>query len=144
MEQYQNLADPAPVPGWQIKIADNYAQMGRLDLAERHYQLAYQLAEPLQQLDNSAAALRQLGKLYLAHDRLEAAIRVYNYLIYAEQRSYNYYGVMDAFDQLGQIYLKQENFPLAISAFTKGLDVAQRLKYRQDYFTQQLAKIPKP
>lgn len=144
VELYQNLADPVPVPSLKIKIADNYAQMGRLDLAEHHYQVAQQLADPLKQLDNSAVALRKLGQLYLAHDRLEAAIRVYNYLIYAEQQSYNYYGVMDAFDQLGQIYLKQENLPLAISAFTKGLDVAQRLKYRQDYFTQQLAKIPKP
>jgi tetratricopeptide (TPR) repeat protein len=140
---YQKLGDPKPIPALRIRIADNYQLSSRPDLAERNYQTAYELARPLMQLGYAGDALKKLGAMYLSNNRLEAALRVYNFLVGVEQQAYNTYGVMSAYDQIGQIYRTQKNYPQAISAFQKGLSLARQLKYREDYFTAQIQQIAK-
>lgn len=132
------MRDPKPIPALQIRIGDNYQIMGRLDLAEQSYQAAYQLAQPLLQLAYASDSLQKLAALYLANDRLDAALRIYDFLIGVEQQAYNTYGVMAAYDKIGQIYLSRKNYPQAILAFRRGLDLARQLKYREDYFTGQI------
>lgn len=139
---YQALNTPQPIPALKIRIGDNYQLLSRPDLAEQNYQTAYQLAQPLVQLAYAADALQKLGALYRSNDRLDAAIRVYDFLIGVEQQAYNLYGVMNAYDQLGQIYLSRQAYPQALTAFQRGLGVARQLKYREDYFLAQLQQIP--
>jgi tetratricopeptide (TPR) repeat protein len=138
---YQKLNDPKPIPALRVQIGDNYQAISRLDLAERSYQAAYQLAQPLVQLGYASDALKKLGVLYLANDRPDAALRVYNFLVGVEQQAYNVYGMMDAYDQIGKIYVSRKAYPQAVTAFQRALVLARQLKYREDYFTAQIQQV---
>jgi len=143
-ERYQALQQVEPLPLLRIRMGDNYQLIERPDLAEQNYQLAYKLAQPLVQLGTASEALQKLGALYRKNDRLDAALRVYTFLLAVEQESYNAYGTMNAYDQIGQIYaLRQEN-SRAIAAFQQGLQVARQLKYREDYFLAQIEQVGRP
>jgi tetratricopeptide (TPR) repeat protein len=140
---YQTANDPKPIPKLKTKIADNQRLLGKLDLAETNYQQAYNLAIPISQFGDAGDALRKLGDLYRANNRLDSAARIYAFLVGIEQQAYNTYGIMTAYDQLGQIYLTQKEYPQAIAAFQNGLIVAKRLKYREDYFNTQIQQVEK-
>jgi tetratricopeptide (TPR) repeat protein len=141
---YEKLPDPKPIPALKIKIADNYQLLAQPDQAEQNYQSAYQLAQPTLQLAYASEALQKLGALYRANDRPDAALKVFDYLVSLEQQSYNLYGMMNAYDQIGQIQLDRNQNQQALAAFQQGLGLAKQLKYRQDYFTAQIQKIGKP
>ncbi len=132
---------PSPVPSLSLKLGDNYTRIGKLDQAEATYQAAYKLAQTQQQLGIASAALEKLGALYRQNDRLDAALRTYDFLVGVEFQSYNYYGMMSAYDQLGQIHLSRKAYPQAIVAFQHGLELAKRLKHREDYFSAQITAV---
>ncbi|MBD2073391.1 hypothetical protein H6F86_05725 [Phormidium sp. FACHB-592] len=140
---YETLPDPLSIPALKIKIADNYQLLARPDQAEQYYQSAYQLAQPTLQLAYASEALQKLGALYRANDRLDAALKVFDYLVSLEQQSYNLYGMMHAYDQIGQIQRDRKQNQQAVAAFQQGLGLARQLKYRQDYFTAQIQEINK-
>jgi tetratricopeptide (TPR) repeat protein len=140
---YETAQDPKPIPKLKTKIADNQRSLNKLDLAEASYQSAYNLAIPISQFGDAGDALRKLGDLYRTNNRLDSAARIYAFLIGIEHQAYNTYGIMTAYDQLGQIYLTKKEYPQAIAAFQNGLTVAKRLKYREDYFTTQIQQIEK-
>jgi tetratricopeptide (TPR) repeat protein len=140
---YEKVPDPKPIPALKIRIADNYQRLARPDQAEQNYQAAYQLAQPILQLAYASEALQKLGALYRANDRLDAALKVFDYLVSLEQQSYNLYGMMNAYDQIGQIQLARKQNKQALVAFQQGLDLAKQLNYRQDYFIAQIQKIGK-
>ena len=137
---HRRMNDPKPIPALIVKIADNYRRLNQLDKAEATYQQAFQLAQPELQFAVAGDALKKLGDMYRENDRLESASRMYAFLVGVEQQAYNTYGVMDAYDQLGQVYVLRKEFPAAIAAFQRGLAIAQQLKVREDYFTQQIQK----
>jgi tetratricopeptide (TPR) repeat protein len=138
---YQQRQQPEPIPSLTLRIADNYQQLGQLDRAEQNYQATFQLAQSLFQFGFASDALQRLAALYRANDRLDAALRVYDFLLGIEQQAYNYYGMMAAYDQLGQIHVSRREFPQAIAAFQRGLELAKQLKYREDYFAAQIQQI---
>ena len=140
---YETLPDPLSIAALKIKIADNYQLLARPDQAEQYYQSAYQLAQPALQLAHASEALQKLGALYRANDRLDAALKVFDYLVSLEQQSYNLYGMMHAYDQIGQIQRDRKQNQQAVAAFQQGLGLARQLKYRQDYFTAQIQEINK-
>ncbi len=144
VELYQKLQQAEPLPRLYIRMGDNYQLANRADLAEQSYQTAYKLAQPQLQFGNASEALQKLGALYRANDRLDAALRVYVFLLDVEQLAYNAYGTMNAYDQLGQIYLLKEENAQALSAFQRGLQVARQLSYREDYFLTQIQKLGQP
>ncbi|MBF2025951.1 MAG: tetratricopeptide repeat protein [Oscillatoriales cyanobacterium C42_A2020_001] len=135
---YQKVNDPKPVPKVITQIADNQRLLGRLDLAEANYQLAYKTAQPQLLFADAGDALKKLGEMYRANNRLDSAQRIYAFLVSIEQQAYNTYGIMNAYDQLGQIYLLQKEYPAAIAAFQSGLAIARQLKFREDHFTAQI------
>jgi tetratricopeptide (TPR) repeat protein len=140
---YEKVPNPKLIPALKIRIGDNYQLLARPDQAEQNYQSAYQLAQSILQLAYASEALQKLGALYRANDRLDAALKVFAYLVSLEQQSYNLYGMMNAYDQIGQIQLARKQNQQALTAFQKGLGLAKQLKYRQDYFTAQIQKIGK-
>jgi tetratricopeptide (TPR) repeat protein len=138
IDLHQKAKNPEPIPALKLRIADNYQALKQIDLAEQNYQAAFTLAQPLFQLSYASEALQKLGVLYKGVDRLDLALKVYGYLVTVEQQTYNYFGMMSAFDEIGKIYLSQKAYPQAITAFQKGLQLAQQIKYREDYFNNQL------
>jgi tetratricopeptide (TPR) repeat protein len=140
VEFYRKVNDPKPVPALITRIANNQRTLGQLDRAEANYQLAYQSAQPQSQWADAGDALKNLGEMYRSNDRLSAAQRIYTFLVDVERQAYNAYGMMNAYDQLGQIHLQQQQFSEAIVAFERGREVARQLKFREDYFTTQIQK----
>jgi hypothetical protein len=134
------LGDAKLIPAITLKIADNHRRLTQLDQAETTYQLAYKLAVPLLQFAHAAEALKQLGALYQANDRLDSALRMYTFLVDIEKQAYNTYGVMNAYDQKGQVHLLRKEYPEAIAAFQQALPLAQQLKFREDYFATRIQK----
>ncbi|NER28008.1 MAG: hypothetical protein F6J89_10310, partial [Symploca sp. SIO1C4] len=129
------------LPALKIAIASDYEALEQLDEASQTYQEAYTLAFALQQYAYAGEALQKLAKLYRSHNQPEFALQVYNVLLQVEQQSYNYYGLMDAYDQIGQINLELKNYNQALTAFEKGLEFARFLKYQETYFATQIEQV---
>lgn len=127
----------------KLRQADNFTAAKQLDAAERVYQEAFQLAQSLSQLAYASDALQKLGRLYRSNNRLDAALQVYEYLASVQQQAYDSFGVMEAYDQIGQIQLQRKAATEATNAFRQGLEIANRLNFkdRVDYFTEQIQKI---
>jgi tetratricopeptide (TPR) repeat protein len=135
---YRRLQNSEPVPALLIRMGNNYRSLKRVGLADQRYRTAHQLALALLQLGRASDALYGLATLYREYDRWQAALQVYNSLLGLQRQSYNAYGVMETYNQIGQTHLSQKNYPEAIGAFQQGLAIAQRVGYRESYFTQQI------
>jgi tetratricopeptide (TPR) repeat protein len=138
LEKYRDRQQNELIAKLQIAIADNYLSLNTPTEADRAYQEAFNLAWSLQQYSVATEALSKLGSLYLAYNEQESALQVYEELLKVEEQTKDYYGSTNTYDRIGQIYLKSKNYALALIAFERGLNIAKSLKYREDYFTQQI------
>lgn len=141
VEAYQRQGNLQPLPGLQVAIANNYRALEQFEQAAQTYEAAYITARSIQQYGYASDALQALADLYESLDRLDDALTVYQVLLEVEQQSYSTYGQMDAYDQIGQIYQQQGNTQRAIAAYQQGLDLAQQISYRQDYFSQKIQAL---
>ncbi|GAB4522994.1 MAG: tetratricopeptide repeat protein [Pleurocapsa sp.] len=122
----------------QIDIADDYTALQNTQQAEAYYQQALSLAESTKQLAIASQALTKLAILYRQRDRIEKMISTYQELITIQQQTYDLYGWMDSCDRLAQIYQVQGNLAQAKDFWQQGLQLAQTLNYRVNYFEKQL------
>ena len=137
---YVEQENLAPLPALQIAIASDYEALNQLERAKEKYQQAYSLAFSLQEYSLASDALHKLATLYRTHKQPNTALQIYQQLIIVEQQSYNNYGLMNTYDQIGQIYLEQKNYAQAVVAFQKGLELAQILDYNIRYFVTKIAE----
>lgn len=144
IQTYLNQKDFTKIPSLKIAIGSDYEALNQPQEASQNYQEAYTLAWGARQFAFASEALKKLGTLYRSHSQPDAALQVYQVLIKSEQQAFNFFGLMDAYDQIGQIYLEKKNYPEALAAFQKGLEVAKSLKYQEAYFTTQIERINKP
>lgn len=135
---YEQQNMPELLPRLHLALAKNYRTQNQLDLASVHYQAAYGQAQTLRQFDDASQALWELSEIYRNLDRLDDTLYLYGLLLRVEQQSYNAYGIMQVFDQLGQVYRLQGNRTQALDAFREGYIVAQQINHRQDYFLEQM------
>ncbi|MBD2357947.1 tetratricopeptide repeat protein [Tolypothrix sp. FACHB-123] len=147
-EIYTNENNMTQLPKFKMAIAANYQTLAKENpalLAEsfKNYQAAYTTAWEQQQYVDAGEALQQLIALYRSQGQIEDALQTSQILIAAQTQATNYYGVMQAYDQIGQLYVQQKQYPQALTAFQKGLEIAQQLKYDETYFNQQIEKISK-
>ncbi|MBO3464430.1 hypothetical protein G4P69_38550, partial [Aetokthonos hydrillicola CCALA 1050] len=101
----------------------------------------YTIAWQSEQYVRASEALQKLIALYRSQGQTEDALQTGEILLQAEEQAQNFYGLMNAYDQIGQIQLEQKNYPQALEAFRKGLEYAQQLKYNEAYFNQQIQKV---
>jgi tetratricopeptide (TPR) repeat protein len=141
---YDNRQNQTRLAPLKIAMANNYMAIGRPDLAATNYQEAFALARTNEQLGYASDALRNLARLYLTINRLDDARIVYELLVDIERQSYSQYGMMFAYDRIGQIYRVQGSRPQAIAAFQQGLQLARALKYKEDYFQAQIQDLQQP
>lgn len=134
----QNLV---PVPALKIAIATNYEKLGQFQQAGQAYQEAYQFAISIRQFDNASTALDKLAKLYVAQNQTQTALELYQAQLLVNQQSYNFYGMMNTYDNIGEIHQQQQAYPQALQAFQNGLKLAQQLKYKEDYFMGKIQAI---
>ncbi|WP_171974647.1 hypothetical protein [Leptolyngbya sp. 'hensonii'] len=136
--------NPTLIPPLQLAIGDNYRSLNQLDKAAESYQLAYTLALSQQQFGYAADGLKKLADLYKTQGQLEAVLRIYQYLLDVERQSYNVYGQLVVYDQMGQVYLSRQDFAQARVAYQQGLALAKQLKYREAYFVEQVNRLTSP
>ncbi|NER46673.1 MAG: hypothetical protein F6J92_08265 [Symploca sp. SIO1A3] len=135
---YVEQATLAPLPALQIAIASDYETLNQLDQAKEKYQQAYLLAFSLQEYSLASDALHKLATLYRSNNQPNIALQIYQQLLVVEPQSYNSYGLMNTYDQMGQIYLEQNNYAQAVAAFQEGLRLAQLLDYNVIYFVTKI------
>jgi tetratricopeptide (TPR) repeat protein len=126
----------------QIRLGNSAAASQQPNLAELAYQSAYTTAQSQVQPGYAGDALRQLGKFYRSQKRYDAAVQVYDFLSDFEQdQTQNLYNAMDAYDQMGQVFLENQQKEKALAAFQRGLLVAQALSYRTGYFGDRISEL---
>ncbi len=140
---YQQEKLLAQIPILHLAIANDYEVLGQLEQAFASYQQAYTSAWALQQFFQAGDALRRLIALYRSQEQLDEALQTSQILLQADELAVNVYGMMNTYDQIGQINLKRGNYPEALAAFQNGLELAKQLQYQEDYFTGQIALVSK-
>lgn len=141
VEVYQKQQNFVPIPALKLSIADNYTRLNRPDLAATNYQEAFATARSVQQYAYAGDALQRLATLYQSLNRPDDALVVYQLLLDVNRQSYNTFGMMNTYDQLGQLYKERGNRSQALVAFQQGLQLAEQLKYKVDYFNTQIQQI---
>jgi tetratricopeptide (TPR) repeat protein len=48
---------------------------------------------------------------------------------------------METYDRLGEIYKIQKNYPQALNAFQKGLELAKAISYKEEYFSNKIVQV---
>ncbi|MEO0409714.1 MAG: tetratricopeptide repeat protein, partial [Cyanobacteria bacterium P01_A01_bin.135] len=141
VRRYRQSGDLSQVPGLKIAIAERHRELGQLNAAVQAYQEAAVTGQRIGFVGYVADAYRGLASLYLESDRPRDALTAYRFLVDAERQAYNTYGMMEAFDQIGQIHRSLGANQPAIAAFQRGLALAQQLSYRTAYFTAQIQSV---
>ncbi|AFY57279.1 hypothetical protein Riv7116_4868 [Rivularia sp. PCC 7116] len=143
---YRQRNDFAKLSALKLAIGADYEVLAKensnlVDEAFKNYQEAYTMAWDFQQYVRAAEALQRLVSLYIAEGQTEDALQTSQILLQAEERAANFYGMMNAYEQIGKIYLQRQENQSALAAFQKGLELAQQLGSETDEFTQQIEKI---
>ena len=140
---YLNLQNPSAIPPLKFAIASDYQTIGQINLAAQYYQEAYNLAVPIQQYAQASEALEKLALLYRAQKQWEPTLRIYQMQLLLEERAYNWYGLMNTYDNIGQVYQEMKAYAKALESYQQGLEVAKKLGHRQEYFAKKIQKVNK-
>lgn len=144
IDWYEKRQEFDQIPVLKIANGDDYDAIGRPDLAAPSYQEAFAVARTVQYFGYAAEALTKLADLYQSLDRPDDALVVYQLLVDVELQSYNYYGLMNAYDRMGQLHQQRGASNQALLAYRQGLDIAQQLDFRVDYFRSQVNQVQTP
>lgn len=136
------------VPALKIKIAENYQFLVRenpnfLQEAFNNYQEAYVIAWKLEQYVTASEALQKLIRLYRSQNQINEALQASRILLETETLATNFYGLMQTYDQMGEMYLEKKEEGKALAAFEKGLEIARQLKHQEIYFAQKIETLSK-
>jgi tetratricopeptide (TPR) repeat protein len=134
------------IPTLKLAIASDYEVLAKenpnlVKEAFNNYQESYTTAWQIQQYARAAEALQKLIVLYRAYGQIDDALQTSQILVQTQQLAVNFYGLMNAYDQMGQMYVEQKQYPQALNAFQKGLAFAQQIKHDEDYFNQQIQQV---
>lgn len=138
IEQYIDDQKINKTPALEIAIAQDYETLKQTDVASEFYNKALTTASTTKQLALASDALIRLGKLYQEKNDLERAIDTYTKLSDFQQQSDNYYGLVNTYDALGNLYLKLDRKHQAQQYFQQGLDLAKNLNYKVEYFNNRI------
>ncbi|MTJ48109.1 lipopolysaccharide assembly protein LapB [Dolichospermum sp. UHCC 0259] len=139
----QNLSE---IPALKLAIGANYESLAQKNptlkqQAFDNYQSAYTTAWQLEQYARAGEALEKLIAFYRSQKQVDAALETGAILLETQTLANNFYGLMSAYDQIGNLYIERREYAQALTAFQKGLAIAQQLKYQESYFTQQIEKL---
>lgn len=125
----------------QYAMAQNHQRLGDMETASRQYQLAYANAIGSRQLEVAAQTLNALASLYRQLEQWPDVDYLYQQLLTVERQALDAYGLMETFDQIGQLYEQSGNLDGAMQAYQEGLALAKQINHRQDYFAQQVDRL---
>lgn len=132
--KYEQTLQPQLIPSLTLAIARNYRGLDSLTEAQTYYSATYSGALSQGQTNVASDALQDLADLYLEDEQLEDVLYLYEQRLTVERLSYNGYGLMQTFDNLGRFYEAQDLPDNAIAAYKEALIIAEQLNYRDGYF----------
>lgn len=138
---YQATGQEEKLPELLLAIAQNYRALNWTDDAISYYRSAYSAAQRFEQFSISGQVLRDLGGVYRAIALIDEALVAYNLLVPVEEQAYNDYGIMNAYDNIGQLQRQKGNSSEALQAFEKALVIANRLNLDEAYFIEQIESV---
>lgn len=143
---YNQQDNQQAIPRIKIAIAENYQSLvpqnpSFIQPALNSYQEAYIIAWQLQMYLSAGEALEKLIDLYRSQNKIGEALQASKILLETQTLARNFYGLMQAYDQLGNIYLQKKESANALIAFEQGLKIARELKYQEGYFVQKIAGL---
>lgn len=138
---YQARGEEKELPELLLATAQNYRTLNQSNNAIAYYRSAYSAAQRLEQFSVSARVLKGLGSLYQSLNLNSQALDAYSLLVPVEQQAYNTYGVMQAYDSIGQVQRSLGNSLEALKAFEQGLALANQLGLPEDYFRTQIKSV---
>lgn len=141
IELYRNEKDFVQIPPLQLDIGSNYQAIGQVEQAAQTYQEAYAFAWSIKLYSNAADALRKLIALQRSLGQTNNALETLQVLVEADRLANNFYGMMNTYDEMAQLYVEVKNYPQALTAFQQGLELAQQLKHRESYFARQIQEV---
>ena len=141
LELYQVQGEEEKFPALMLAIAQNYRALNLLNNAIEYYRSAYAAAQRFEQFSFSARVLQGLGSLYRSVALTDEALGAYTLLVPVEEQAYNTYGIMNAYDNIGQLQRRKGNDLEALKAFEKALVLANQLGLQEDYFIEQIESV---
>lgn len=141
---YQAMGEEQLLPELLLAIAQNYRALNWTNDAIAYYRSAYSAAQRFEQFSISAQVLQDLGGVYRAIALTDEALVAYNLLVPVERQAYNDYGIMNAYDDIGQLEQSKGNSAEALQAFEQALAIANRLGLDEAYFINQIESITQP
>ena len=133
VEIYEQQNNLTKIPGLKLAIGSNYESLAQenpslLRQAFNNYQEAYLIGVRSRQYVRAAEALQKLIPLYIAQEQIDEALQASQILIETQEQAVNYYGMMQAYDQIGQLYLERQEYPQALAARAPAPDRLCRLR----------------
>jgi len=141
VSKYVEQEQPEQIASLKISLAEDYQAINEIELASEAYQEAFILGEYLQQIALANEALGKLAALYQANNQLTLATQSYLQLFGIHEQANNDYALLEICDRLGELYSLQNDSDKALNYYSKGLEIAQLLNYRIDYFQTQVNQV---
>ncbi len=141
IEKYAEQEQPEKIAGLKISLAADYQAINNIELARKSYQEAFILAQYLQQIALANESLEKLAILYQNNEQLGLATQTYLQLFAIQEQANNAYALLNICDRLGKLYLLQNDNAQALNFYSRGLELAQSLNYRTDYFQEQINQV---
>ncbi len=141
VQKYSAQERPEQIASIKISLAKDYQAINEIELAQLSYQEAYILAQSLQQIALANEALEKLAILYQTNNQLSLASQTYLQLFDINEQANNAYALLEICDHLGGIYLLQNDYNQSLYFYGRGLEIAQLLNYRLDYFQNQINQV---
>ena len=141
VQKYSDRERPEQIASIKISLAKDYQAIDEIELAQLSYQEAYILAQNLQQIALANEALEKLAILYQTNNQLTLATQTYLQLFDIQEQANNAYALLEICDRLGELYLLQNDYNQALYFYRRGLEFAQLLNYRTDFFQNQINQV---
>ena len=141
VEKYTQEQQPEKIASLKISLAADYQVINEIELARISYQEAFILAQYLQQIALANEALEKLAILYQTSNQLTLATQTYLQLFDIQEQANNSYAMLEICDRLGNLYRLQDDDNQALKFYSRGLEIAQLLNYRTDYFQEQINQV---
>ena len=141
LRQYQETGPFESIPALMLAIARNYRDLNELEQARAQYLTTHSTALAQNQSNIARDAVQDLVTLYLSFDRSDDVLYLYRQQVALERLSYDAYGLMHTFEELGQLYERQDNPEAAIFAYQEALILSNHLGYRAVYFKHRLQRL---
>jgi tetratricopeptide (TPR) repeat protein len=138
---YEQTQQPTLIPPVTLAIARNYRTLENLPQAQTFYSATYSIALAQRQTDVASEALQDLADIYRDQGKAADVLYLYQQRLAVERLSYNGYGLMQTFGQIGEFYEAEGDPDAAINAYKEALILAEHLNYRDAYFKLRLQKL---